>query len=319
MNSFGEIFYPNDVIENIDDIIGYDEQKSFLHDFYSALKSLEKLAETDEALPFGVTLSALLTGPPGTGKTTLCKAFAKYYEVPIFLIYADSLIGSILGKTLNNIRDALSSAHKYAQSEGPIIVFFDEIDAIASERSSVYEVGEIKRAVVTLLQRMDTILASSSPIAFLGATNHQHLLDSAVWRRFCYHITFPFPDIAMRKTIMKNFLDQLSGSIITLQVSDSHLDTLAGDNITGGFTGADLKRGFQIGVLRGFKDKVLTEGILMESLLSAGGTKQHIENEKRMSGRVEEDDDNNESPPLQTGKSANFLKKSKKVFWRKLT
>ena len=113
---------------------------------------------------------------------------------------------------------------------------------------------------------------------------------------------------------MKNFLDQLSGSIITLQVSDSHLDTLAGDNITGGFTGADLKRGFQIGVLRGFKDKVLTEGILMESLLSAGGTKQHIENEKRMSGRVEEDDDNNESPPLQTGKSANFLKKSKKVF-----
>ena len=314
MNSFGEIFYPNDVIENIDDIIGYDEQKSFLHDFYSALKSLEKLAETDEALPFGVTLSALLTGPPGTGKTTLCKAFAKQYEVPIFLIYADSLIGSILGKTLNNIRDALSSDHKYAQTEGPIIVFFDEIDAIASERSSVYEVGEIKRAVVTLLQRMDTILASSSPIAFLGATNHQHLLDSAVWRRFCYHITFPFPDITMRKTIMKNFLDQLSGSIITLQVSDSHLNTLAGDNITGGFTGADLKRGFQIGVLRGFKDKVLTEGILMESLLSAGGTKQHIENEKRMSGRVEENDDAKEGSSLQTEKSSNFLKKSKKVF-----
>ena len=313
MNSFGEIFYPNDVVETINDIIGYDEQKSFLHDFYSALKSLEKLAETDEALPFGVTLSALLTGPPGTGKTTLCKAFAKHYEIPIFLIYADSLIGSILGKTLNNIRDALSSAHKYAQTEGPIIVFFDEIDAIASERSSVYEVGEIKRAVVTLLQRMDTILASSSPIAFLGATNHQHLLDSAVWRRFCYHITFPFPDVDMRKTIMKNFLDQLSGSIITLQVSDSHLDTLAGDGITGGFTGADLKRGFQIGVLRGFKDKVLTEGILLESLLSAGGTKQHIENEKRMSGRVEEENES-ESPSLQTDKNTKFSKKTKKVF-----
>lgn len=312
MNSFGEIFYPNDVIESIDDIIGYDEQKSFLHDFYSALKSLQQLAESDEALPFGVTLSALLTGPPGTGKTTLCKAFAKQYEIPIFLIYADSLIGSILGKTLNNIRDALSSAHKYAQTEGPIVVFFDEIDAIASERSSVYEVGEIKRAVVTLLQRMDTILSSASPIAFLGATNHQHLLDSAVWRRFCYHITFPFPDSLMRKTIMKTFLDQLAKSIITIQVSDTHLDTLAGDNITGGFTGADLKRGFQIGVLRGFKDKVLTEGILMESLLSAGGTKQHIENEKRMSGRIDEEE--GEKTPLQPEKSINFLKKTKKVF-----
>lgn len=315
MNSFGEIYYPNDVLETIDDIIGYDEQKSFLHDFYSALKSLEKLAESDEALPFGVTLSALLTGPPGTGKTTLCKAFAKHYEIPIFLIYADSLIGSILGKTLNNIRDALSSAHKYAQTEGPIIVFFDEIDAIASERSSVYEVGEIKRAVVTLLQRMDTILASASPIAFLGATNHQHLLDSAVWRRFCYHITFPFPDTAVRKIIMKSFLDQLKGSIITLQVSDSNLDTLASDSITGGFTGADLKRGFQIGVLRGFKDKVLTDGILMESLLSAGGTKQHIENEKRMSGRTDgEEEDENENIPFQSEKSTSFLKKSKKVF-----
>ena len=204
-------------------------------------------------------------------------------------------------------------AYLCAETEGPIIVFFDEIDAIASERSSVYEVGEIKRAVVTLLQRMDTILASSSPIAFLGATNHQHLLDSAVWRRFCYHITFPFPDVAMRKTIMKNFLDQLTGSIITLQVSDTHLDTLATDGITGGFTGADLKRGFQIGVLRGFKDKILTEGILMESLLSAGGTKQHIENEKRMSGRIEEED-TAESSPVQTEKSLKFSKKQKKVF-----
>ena len=99
MNSFGEIFYPIDVVEKIDDIIGYGEQKSFLHDFYSALKTVEKMTENDEALPFGVTLSALLTGPPGTGKTTLCKAFAKEYEVPIFLIYADSLIGSFLGKT----------------------------------------------------------------------------------------------------------------------------------------------------------------------------------------------------------------------------
>ena len=311
MNSFGEVFYPNDILETIPDIIGYEEQKSFLHDFYSALQSIQKLAETDEALPFGVTLSALLTGPPGTGKTTLCKAFAKEYEIPIFLIYADSLIGSILGKTLSNIRDALSSAHKYAQTEGPIIVFFDEIDAIASERSSVYEVGEIKRAVVTLLQRMDTILASGSPIAFLGATNHQHLLDSAVWRRFCYHITFPFPGIAMRKTIMSNFLNQLKDSIITLQVTDSNLDTLASDEITGGFTGADLKRGFQIGILRGFKDKVLTEGILTESLLSAGGTKQHIENEKRMSGRTDESEDNS---LIQPDKSTSILKKSKKVF-----
>ena len=311
MNNFGELFLPNDISETIDEIIGYNNQKAFLHDFYSAVKSLSEIQNTEEGLPFGITLSALLTGPPGTGKTTLSKAFAKEYNIPIYLIYADSLIGSILGKTLSNIKDALTAAHNYAKTEGAIIVFFDELDAIASERSSVYEVGEIKRAVVTLLQRMDTILASTDPIAFLGATNHQHLLDSAVWRRFCYHISFEFPDKEMRKSIMQNFLKALEKSIINVQISDFQLESLAANEITGGFTGADLKRGFQIGLLRGFKDKFLDDSILSESLLSAGGTMQHIDNEKLMSGRANLDSDMSE-PTSRTKSSSK--KVTKKVF-----
>ena len=311
MNNFGELFLPNDISETIDEIIGYNNQKAFLHDFYSAVKSLSEIQNTEEGLPFGITLSALLTGPPGTGKTTLSKAFAKEYNIPIYLIYADSLIGSILGKTLSNIKDALTAAHNYAKTEGPIIVFFDELDAIASERSSVYEVGEIKRAVVTLLQRMDTILASTDSIAFLGATNHQHLLDSAVWRRFCYHISFEFPDKEMRKSIMQNFLKALEKSIINVQISDFQLESLAANEITGGFTGADLKRGFQIGLLRGFKDKFLDDSILSESLLSAGGTMQHIDNEKLMSGRANLDSDMSE-PTSRTKSSSK--KVTKKVF-----
>ena len=56
---------------------------------------------------------------------------------------------------------------------------------------------------------------------------------------------------------------------------------------------------------------MLTEGILTESLLSAGGTKQHIENEKRMSGRTEERE---EISSVQSDRPASILKKSKKVF-----
>lgn len=283
MNNFGELFLPGTIQETSEEIVGYKSQKDFLHDFFSAVKTIAEMKDSE--LPFGVSLSALLTGPPGTGKTSLAKAMSKEYGLPIFLVYADSLIGSILGKTLNNIRDALAAAHQYAQNEGPIVVFFDELDAIASERSSVYEVGEIKRAVVTLLQRMDAILASKDPIAFLGATNHQHLLDSAVWRRFCYHISFPFPDQSMRKEIVRSFLKQLESSYLQVKLSDYQLDTLASETVTGGFTGADLKRGVQIAVLRALKGRVMTEQILLESLQSAGGTQQHIENEKRMSGR----------------------------------
>lgn len=311
MNNFGELFLPKDINERIDDIVGYNNQKSFLHDFYSALKSISEIQHSEEGLPFGITLSALLTGPPGTGKTTLSKAFAKKYKTPIYLIYADSLIGSILGKTLSNIKQALTAAHNYAKTEGPIIVFFDELDAIASERSSVYEVGEIKRAVVTLLQRMDTILISKDPIAFLGATNHQHLLDSAVWRRFCYHISFDFPDKEMRKSIMENFLKMLKKSVIQTQISDFQLDSLSDDSITGGFTGADLKRGFQIGLLRGFKDKILDDNILSESLISAGGTMQHIDNEKMMSGRTILESDTSTSNGIPDRKNP---KRDKKIF-----
>jgi len=196
------------------------------------------------------------------------------------------LIGSILGKTLNNIRDVLSAAHGFARAKTPIIVFFDELDAIASERSSVYEVGEIKRAVVTLLQRMDSILGSKDPIAFLGATNHQHLLDSAVWRRFCYHIAFPFPDRPMRTGIIRSFVGQIqkAGSII-MQTTDAQIEALGSDEISGGFTGADIKRGFQIAILKALKDRILDDEILSQSIQSAGGTQTHIDNEARMSGR----------------------------------
>ncbi|OLS24904.1 MAG: ATP-dependent zinc metalloprotease FtsH [Candidatus Heimdallarchaeota archaeon LC_3] len=292
MKNFGEFYEPSDIEETIEEIIGSEEQKSFLHDFFQAINVINTMPEGE--LPFSITLSALLVGPPGTGKTTLCKAFAKHYKVPIFLVYADSLIGSILGKTLNNIRDVLNAAHTYAKNKTPVVVFFDELDAIASERSSVYEVGEIKRAVVTLLQRMDSILNSKDPIAFLGATNHQHLLDSAVWRRFCYHISFPFPDVKIRKQIINNFLEQLkSSSNFTIQVSEAQIDSVASEEVTGGFTGADIKRGFQIALLRALKDRILDNDKLSLSLQSAGGTKTHIDNEKRMSGREQFDSGQN--------------------------
>ena len=325
MKQYGEFFNPADIQETIDDIVGYDEQKAFLHDFYSAILAVTKMS--DGELPFAFTVSGFLVGPPGTGKTTLCKAFAKYYDIPIYLIYADSLIGSILGKTLNNIRDVLNAAHSYAKNKTPLIDFFDELDAIASERSSIYEVGEIKRAVVTLLQRMDSILSSNDPIAFLGATNHQHLLDSAVWRRFCYHLIFPFPDVSIREQIINSFIEQLKKTeYIQVQVSDFQVKSLSSDEITKGFTGADLKRGFQIAVLRAIKDRILDDEKQASSIQSAGGTQTHIDNEQRMSGRSEssssdsnstmftQNQNSSYSPPAKSNIAKKDVLKSKKVF-----
>ena len=65
----------------------------------------------------------------------------------------------------------------------PCVLFLDEFDAIAKARDDSNELGELKRVVNSLLQNVD---AMSDDSLLLAATNHEQLLDSAVWRRFDY-------------------------------------------------------------------------------------------------------------------------------------
>src|SRR5207247_11150818 len=62
-----------------------------------------------------------------------------------------------------------------------LVLFLDEFDAIAKLRDDRQELGELKRVVVSLLQNIDALDGRTVVIA---ATNHEHLLDTAVWRRF---------------------------------------------------------------------------------------------------------------------------------------
>jgi len=154
--------------------------------------------------------SILLYGPPGCGKSKLAAYICAKIKLPLVTARLDGMISSYLGSTSKNIR----SIFEYAQTV-PCILFLDEFDAIAKVRDDNNELGELKRVVNSLLQNIDNLKNGSIIIA---ATNHDHLLDPAVWRRFGFKIPIVKPDNESRKNLIDLFLpkNQLSGKEISL-------------------------------------------------------------------------------------------------------
>jgi SpoVK/Ycf46/Vps4 family AAA+-type ATPase len=128
----------------------------------------------------------LFAGPPGCGKTLCAEVLATELGLPLLYIRFDAVISSYLGETASNLRKVFDYA-----SSGKWVVFFDEFDAIAKSRSDREEHGELKRVVNTYLQLLDGLQARFPVIA---ATNHEELLDRALWRRFDDILYFDRPD-----------------------------------------------------------------------------------------------------------------------------
>lgn len=127
----------------------------------------------------------LLYGPPGCGKTSIARYIAAQTGLPLVTARLDSLVSSLLGSTAKNIRKVFDYAAKQE-----CVLFLDEFDVVAKRRDDENELGELKRVVNSLLQNIDSFGEGSILIA---ATNHQDLLDPAVWRRFNKVIEVPLP------------------------------------------------------------------------------------------------------------------------------
>ncbi|MFW9820298.1 MAG: AAA family ATPase, partial [Candidatus Thorarchaeota archaeon] len=214
LGKYGAIYFPSDIKETVEDILGNENKKEVLDDFFKALKKYNDFTENLKNTKLAPNLTVLLYGPPGTGKTSLTRGFAKKYEIPICVVESDRLVSPLLGDTIKNIRGVVELAAEISKERNAFILFFDEIDAIGSERSNIHEVGEIKRAVISFLQVIDRINYEGVPLAIFGATNHQHQLDSAIWRRFTFHFKFDFPDFHLRKKIIESFLNKVKNAKI---------------------------------------------------------------------------------------------------------
>ena len=140
----------------------------------------------------------LLIGPPGTGKSSTARVIAGELALPLFAIRLDTLITKFMGETASKLRlvfDAL------AETRG--VYLFDEVDALAGDRTGANDVGEIRRVLNSFLQFLEEDTSDSVVVA---ATNHPRLLDSALFRRFDAVMEFDLPDDATIRAVIANRL-----------------------------------------------------------------------------------------------------------------
>ena len=201
------------------------------------LKRPELLVKLGLEPPRGV----LLVGPPGTGKTLTARSLAEGIGVNYIAITGPEVMGKYYGEAEARLRGIFEKAARAA----PCLIFIDEIDSLAPDRSKVE--GEVeKRVVGQLLGLMDGFAQSSgaqssgaqkSGVIVLAATNRPNHLDPALRRpgRFDREIQFRVPDGGGREEI----LQILAGSMPL----DSSVDLaeIAAKPLTSGFVGADLK------------------------------------------------------------------------------
>jgi SpoVK/Ycf46/Vps4 family AAA+-type ATPase len=167
----------------------------------------------------------LFVGPPGCGKTLAADVLAAELSLPLVYARFDGIVSSFLGETATNLRRVFSYAAK-----APSLLFFDEFDTIGKRRDDDHEVGELKRVVGSFLQILDSYPRDRLVVA---ATNHEGLLDEALWRRFDDVLVFPRPT-------MPQLVDLLTMKLRGVRKSGVDVPVLAAE--MQGFTFADAER-----------------------------------------------------------------------------
>ncbi len=172
----------------------------------------------------------ILHGPPGTGKTLLAKAVANEAEANFIAVKGPELISKWVGESEKHIREVFRKARQTA----PTIIFFDEIDSIASARGRGLDAGVTERMVNQLLTEMDGI-EELEKVVVIAATNRLDMVDPALLRpgRFDRIIEIPMPDEKARLEIFKVHTKKMP------LAKDVKLEELAKE--TEGFTGADIE------------------------------------------------------------------------------
>ena len=225
--------------------------------------------EVFETLDMQAAKGVLLYGPPGTGKTLLAKAVANEAESNFISIKGPELLNKYVGESEKGVREVF----KKARENAPTVVFFDEIDSIATERgrySGDSGVGE--RVVSQLLTELDG-LEELEDVVVIATTNRPDLIDSALLRpgRLDRQIHVPVPDEDARRAIFEVHTRDKP------LADDVDLDRLA--KRTEGYVGADIEavcREASMAASREFIGSVAREEI-GESVGNVRVSREHFE------------------------------------------
>jgi hypothetical protein len=147
----------------------------------------------DRKLSLGKGLSALFSGPPGTGKTMAAEVIAADLGLELYKIDLSQVVSKYIGETEKNMDRLFADARA-----GNAILFFDECDALFGKRTTVHDAHDryANIEIAYLLQKLD----EHDGLSIL-ASNLRQNLDVAFTRRLTYIVEFPFPDDDSRRRI----------------------------------------------------------------------------------------------------------------------
>ncbi len=238
-------------------IIGAEGAKQELAYFVEYLKDPKKYIGTGVRAPKGV----LLYGPPGTGKTMLAKAMAGESDITFICAEGNQFLKSTVGAGSQAIHDLFRTARKYA----PAILFIDEIDAIAKERTGT---GSSEDTLTALLTEMDGFKnQTAKPVFVLAATNFdveagsKKSLDPALMRRFDRRI---YVDLPNRNDRIK-FMTMKIKSNSAFDISKEMIENLAVRST--GMSLASLDSVFELSLRIAIRSKktIVTDSVLDEA------------------------------------------------------
>lgn len=207
---------------------------------------LQPMAHPDIAAAFGKKLRGglLLYGPPGCGKTFMARAIAGELGAHFMSVMLSDVLDAFIGESEKKMHEIFRKARYNA----PVVLFFDEIDAIGGKRSG-NTFASFRNVVNQMLVEMDGVDSQNDGVYVLAATNAPWDVDAALKRpgRFDRMVLVRPPDDDAREAILRVHLRARPIEGIDL-----------GDLVrrTAGFSGADLEH-----VVTTAAEKAMTESI----------------------------------------------------------
>ncbi|XP_022824924.1 katanin p60 ATPase-containing subunit A-like 2 [Spodoptera litura] len=173
----------------------------------------------------------LLHGPPGTGKTMLARAVAGESCCTFFNVSCSTIVNKWRGETEKIIKVLFEMASYYS----PSIIFMDEVETLASDRSTPGEHEASRRLKAQLLTEIDGIGGREGIIFMLANSNMPWDIDPAMLRRLEKRIYIPLPDFKTREELFQKYLNAKNVELFP----KVDLKELASK--TEGYSGSDIK------------------------------------------------------------------------------
>jgi hypothetical protein len=184
--SWDDLVLPKDTLDALKEVTRFARYRPFLlEDWGFAAK-----------LPYGRGISAILVGPPGTGKTMVAQLLARELGYDLYRIDLSQVVNKYIGETEKNLARIFDEAET-----SHAVLFFDEADSLFAKRTEVRSSNDryANLEVNYLLQRMETYDGVT-----LLATNIEHGIDEAFKRRVRFTVQFELPEEAERHRLWRS-------------------------------------------------------------------------------------------------------------------